>query len=113
LARDVEQQSAVKDVDFIRVIFSPLQAAIHSEATSWVAAIGKHLNAMALEGVSEIETKLAKFDEHLTKKPGTIAINPRQSRRSHIHAKRNRRNTISERGRGAQLQKHTRSLPYS
>jgi dynein heavy chain len=70
LARDVEQQSAVKDVDFIRVIFSPLQAAIHSEATSWVASIGKHLNVLALEGVSEIETKLAKFDEHLMKKPG-------------------------------------------
>jgi dynein heavy chain len=41
LVRDVEAQPSLKDIDFVRINFSPLQAAIHSEATSWIASIGK------------------------------------------------------------------------
>lgn len=40
LSKDIDTQSPIKDIDFIRVIYSPLQAAIQSEASSWVAAIG-------------------------------------------------------------------------
>lgn len=72
LAKDVESQLPIKDVDFIRVNFLPLQAAIHSEATSWIAAIGKHLNTIALEGVTGIESKLSKFYEHLQKTPENL-----------------------------------------
>lgn len=40
LAKDVESQASFKDVDFIRVISTPLQAAIKSEATGWIYSIG-------------------------------------------------------------------------
>ncbi|KAJ3224095.1 Dynein heavy chain 10, axonemal [Clydaea vesicula] len=72
LAKDVESQPPIKDIDFVRVVFSPLQSAIHSEATSWVASIGRHLNVMASEGTNEIYAKLTKFNEHLQRKPENL-----------------------------------------
>jgi dynein heavy chain, axonemal len=41
LARDVDGQLSVKDVDFMRIISSPLKSAIHVEAMNWIYAIGE------------------------------------------------------------------------
>jgi dynein heavy chain len=43
LAKDVDAQPGAKDVDFVRIVTTPLQAAIHSEATSWIYSIGKSI----------------------------------------------------------------------
>lgn len=72
LAKDVDSQSISKDVDFIRVINTPLQAAIHAEANSWVTSIGKYLNAMAKEGLTFLEEKIAKFEDDLKRNPETL-----------------------------------------
>ncbi|KAJ3055760.1 Dynein heavy chain 10, axonemal [Rhizophlyctis rosea] len=72
LAKDVDSQPTSKDIDFIRVNSSPLQAAIHSEATGWILSIGKHLNAMANEGLNEIAEKLAKYEDDLLRTPETL-----------------------------------------
>ncbi|RKO94122.1 dynein heavy chain and region D6 of dynein motor-domain-containing protein [Blyttiomyces helicus] len=66
LAKDVDSQPTSKDIDFIRVISTPLQAAIHSEATR------KHLNTMAKEGLNYLEDLMKKFEENLQRKPATL-----------------------------------------
>ncbi|KAJ3039942.1 Dynein heavy chain 10, axonemal [Rhizophlyctis rosea] len=72
LAKDVDSQPTSKDIDFIRVNSSPLQAAIHSEATGWIVSIGKHLNNMAREGLQEIADRLQKYEEDLQRAPTTL-----------------------------------------
>ncbi|KAJ3091388.1 Dynein heavy chain 10, axonemal [Quaeritorhiza haematococci] len=72
LAKDVDSQPAFKDVDFIRVITTPLQIAIHSEADNWIVSIGKHLNTMALEDMNGLIAKMKKFEEDLQKTPDTL-----------------------------------------
>ncbi|KAJ3349859.1 Dynein heavy chain 10, axonemal [Entophlyctis luteolus] len=72
LAKDVDGQPNVRDVDFMRIVSNPLKAAIHNEAAAWVFAIGKHLNALAFEGLSYLQNKIAKFEEDLQRTPETL-----------------------------------------
>ncbi|KAJ3097104.1 Dynein heavy chain 10, axonemal [Phlyctochytrium planicorne] len=72
MAKDVESQVTVKDIDFMRVISAPLRSAIHSEAEGWILSIGKHLNNMAREGLSVVKEKLAKYQEELQRTPATL-----------------------------------------
>ncbi|KAJ3299892.1 Dynein heavy chain 10, axonemal [Borealophlyctis nickersoniae] len=72
LAKDVNSHPSVKDIDFIRVSSVPLQAAIHSEATSWIVSIGKHLNNMAKDGLHQIQEKMQKYEEDLQRVPATL-----------------------------------------
>ena len=40
LSKDVENQPSTKDIDFLKVILTPLKAAINNEAVGWVTSIG-------------------------------------------------------------------------
>ncbi|TPX78384.1 hypothetical protein CcCBS67573_g00352 [Chytriomyces confervae] len=72
LAKDVDSQPNVRDIDFMKVVSLPLKTAIHAEANAWVLAIGKHLNTLAYEGLSSIQSKVAKFEEDLQRNPETL-----------------------------------------
>lgn len=72
LARDVDGQASVKDSDFIRVITTPLQAAIHSEATSWIYSIGCHLNASCKESLDDIVGRVKGYRSDLQKTPTVL-----------------------------------------
>ncbi|KAJ3018931.1 Dynein heavy chain 10, axonemal [Thoreauomyces humboldtii] len=72
LATDVEAQASSKDIDFIRVISTPLQAAIHHEAQGWMDSIGKHLNNLARDGLTAIQEKLAAYEADLQREPQTL-----------------------------------------
>jgi dynein heavy chain len=41
LAKDVESQLTVKDIEFMRIISTPLKSAIYNEAAGWMLAIGE------------------------------------------------------------------------
>nr|KAJ3423035.1 Dynein heavy chain 10, axonemal [Polyrhizophydium stewartii] len=72
LSKDVESQPSVKDIDFVRVISTPLQAAIHSEATSWVVSIGKHLNSVCKEGLISLQERFKSYERDLSRNPQTL-----------------------------------------
>ncbi|KAI8922930.1 hypothetical protein BC831DRAFT_55734 [Entophlyctis helioformis] len=72
LAKDVDSQQSTKDIDFVRVISTPLQAAIHSEATSWVVSIGKHLNSVCKEGLAVLQDRFKSYDRDMSRNPQTL-----------------------------------------
>ncbi|KAJ3114591.1 Dynein heavy chain 10, axonemal [Phlyctochytrium bullatum] len=80
LAKDVESQVVVKDIDFMRVVSAPLRSAIHNEAQGYVDEVlmelsvftGKHLNNLAKEGLHAIQEKLAQYEEELHRSPSTL-----------------------------------------
>eukprot|EP00842_Homolaphlyctis_polyrhiza_P003630 jgi/Hompol1/4268/HPOL_001758-RA len=72
LSKDVESQPSIKDVDFVRIISSPLQAAIHSEATSWVVSIGKHLNVVCKEGLQSLQERFKSYERDISRNPQTL-----------------------------------------
>ncbi|KAI8825885.1 dynein heavy chain and region D6 of dynein motor-domain-containing protein [Fimicolochytrium jonesii] len=72
LASDVDSHPSVKDLDFIRISSLPLQAAIHQEAQGWIESIGKHLNTLALTGLTQVQEKIAKYEEELQTDPQTL-----------------------------------------
>ena len=72
LAKDVDGQASVKDIDFIRVVTTPLQAAIHSEATGWIYSIGCHLNAFSKEGLDYLSEKITSYQYSLKKHPSNL-----------------------------------------
>jgi dynein heavy chain len=69
LAKDVEAQLSTKDIDFIRVNTTPLQAAIHSEASSWIFSIGCHLHQVCKDGFDTISSRIATHRNNLSKVP--------------------------------------------
>ena len=72
LAKDVESQPSSKDVDFVRIITNPLQAAIYSEATSWIFSIGQHLNTSSKESLDIILEKVKNYKLDLQKDPSSL-----------------------------------------
>ncbi|TPX54389.1 hypothetical protein PhCBS80983_g05954 [Powellomyces hirtus] len=72
LATDVENHASSKDIDFIRVISTPLQAAIHHEAQGWIDSIGKHLNNLARDGLTAIQERIAGYEADLQREPQTL-----------------------------------------
>lgn len=72
LAKDVEAQPFSKEIDFMRILSSPLKSAIHNEAVAWILAIGKYLHAIAKEGLISLQDKMSKFDEDLKRAPVTL-----------------------------------------
>ncbi|KAI9102678.1 dynein heavy chain and region D6 of dynein motor-domain-containing protein [Phlyctochytrium arcticum] len=72
LATDVESHPSCKDMDFIRVISTPLQVAIHHEAKGWIESIGKHLNNLARDGLNQVNDKMAKYTADLERTPETL-----------------------------------------
>ncbi|KAJ3336288.1 Dynein heavy chain 10, axonemal, partial [Gonapodya sp. JEL0774] len=73
LAKDVENQQTTVDIEFMRVVSTPLQQAIHQEAQSWILSIGKHLNASAKEGLNAIYARIKKYQEDLQIVPATLS----------------------------------------
>ncbi|KAJ3328734.1 Dynein heavy chain 10, axonemal, partial [Blyttiomyces sp. JEL0837] len=72
LAKDVDSQAFAKDLDFLRIISSPLKSSIHTEATQWILALGKHLHGTAKESLTYVQEKLNKFEEDLKRAPATL-----------------------------------------
>ncbi|KAJ3359470.1 Dynein heavy chain 10, axonemal, partial [Kappamyces sp. JEL0680] len=72
LAKDVEGQVATKDIDFIRVIGTSLQQSIHHEAVSWVECIGTNLNAVCLDSLTQLETKIAGYEKDIGRNPQSL-----------------------------------------
>ncbi|KAH6585239.1 hypothetical protein BASA61_006967 [Batrachochytrium salamandrivorans] len=72
LSKDVENQPSVKDIHFIRVISTPLQQAIHNEATSWVVSIGKNLNNVCKEGLFSLQERFKSYDRDISLYPQTL-----------------------------------------
>ncbi|KAJ3144485.1 Dynein heavy chain 10, axonemal [Geranomyces variabilis] len=72
LATDVENQPSTKDIDFIRIISTPLQAAIRHEAQGWIDSIGKHLNNLARDGLTAIQERLLSYKGDLQREPQTL-----------------------------------------
>ncbi|TPX63919.1 hypothetical protein SpCBS45565_g06282 [Spizellomyces sp. 'palustris'] len=72
LAIDVQSNPSSKDLDFIRVISIPLQAAIHNEAKGWIDSIGKHLNNMGREGLDQLHERMANYTADLQRVPETL-----------------------------------------
>ncbi|KXS21993.1 hypothetical protein M427DRAFT_494431 [Gonapodya prolifera JEL478] len=67
LAKDVENQQTTVDIEFIRVVSTPLQQAIHQEAQ------GKHLNSSAKEGLDLVCSRIKKYHEDLKLVPATLS----------------------------------------
>lgn len=72
LAKDVEAQLSTKDVDFIRINTTPLQAAIHSEASSWIFSIGCHLHAICKDGLDSVTLRITTYKNNLSKEPSDL-----------------------------------------
>ncbi|KAJ3134855.1 Dynein heavy chain 10, axonemal [Physocladia obscura] len=72
LEKDVDGQTNVRDIDFMKIVSSPLKNAIRNEAHGWILAIGKHLNIMASEGLVAIQAKVQRFEEDLQRTPETL-----------------------------------------
>ncbi|KAI9009714.1 dynein heavy chain and region D6 of dynein motor-domain-containing protein [Gaertneriomyces semiglobifer] len=72
LAKDVEAQPTLKDIDFIRIISSPLQDAIYKEAQAWIRSTGTYLNTMAKESLARVSERIDKYEEELQKVPATL-----------------------------------------
>lgn len=58
--QDIETMPNEKDIDFIRVWCVPLQAAIKSEASTWVYSIGKLLHDSVKASLSALTEQLDK-----------------------------------------------------
>ncbi|KAI8814786.1 dynein heavy chain and region D6 of dynein motor-domain-containing protein [Cladochytrium replicatum] len=65
LARDVETQTSFKNIDFVRIITTPLQASVQAEATCWIVSIAK-------DGLNSIDERIKKFDDGLARSPSTL-----------------------------------------
>jgi dynein heavy chain len=72
LAKDVESQNAMKDIDFVRVIASSLQQAIHHEATGWVNSIGENLNTVCSENLKKMEDRFFQYEKDITRNPQSL-----------------------------------------
>ncbi|KAI9144584.1 dynein heavy chain and region D6 of dynein motor-domain-containing protein [Paraphysoderma sedebokerense] len=72
LQKDVDNQPAEKDVDFLRISLVPLKVAVHNEASSWIASIGKFLNQMALQGLNELYDKIKEYHHDMKHDPNTL-----------------------------------------
>ncbi|KAI9188096.1 hypothetical protein H9P43_002487 [Blastocladiella emersonii ATCC 22665] len=72
LNKDVEAQPEVRDLDFIRVILVPLKLAVQREAAQWIAAIGRFLHGMAQQSLLDLEGKIAKYNQDLTRDTASL-----------------------------------------
>ena len=72
LAEDVSQHYHTKDIDFIRVVSTPLQTSIHTEARQWVLSIGKALNDSSFELLQTIEKQISKLSSDIDRRPDSI-----------------------------------------
>ncbi|KAI9223372.1 dynein heavy chain and region D6 of dynein motor-domain-containing protein [Blastocladiella britannica] len=72
LNKDVDSQPTARDVDFIRVVLVPLKIAVQREANLWIETIGKFLHGMAQQGLQDLEGKIAKYREDLTRDTASL-----------------------------------------
>ncbi|KAJ3321068.1 Dynein heavy chain 10, axonemal [Boothiomyces sp. JEL0866] len=72
LAQDVDNQTASKDIDFIRVVAAPLQQAILAEAKSWVTSIGSNLNMVCLENLNLLEERFKQYEKDISRSPQSL-----------------------------------------
>jgi dynein heavy chain len=72
LGQEVENISTEKDIDFIRISSSPLEAAIKSETTSWLHSIGKMLHSYARQKLLDLNEEFTKTEQELNRNPETM-----------------------------------------
>lgn len=72
MRNEVEAQSTMKDIGFIRVFASPLQTSIQEEAKKWVVSIGRHLNTSCKEALDELQARFQGYLRDMAVKPQTL-----------------------------------------
>lgn len=68
LGSEVESLPTEKDIDFLRISCVPLEAAIKSETTSWLLAIGELLHRSVKQKLFDIYDEFAKIQNDLNRK---------------------------------------------